>query len=114
MGDAFFAVIMQPSAQYAKSFDVRADAHAAHGDTTQFLRDGRVVHQVPSAYVLRIERHPDQRAAADAVAAHRRSTAGGATIHVQETASAAPRRRARGGAATAIPAEGISVRIDER
>jgi len=109
-----FAVLLGPNADLAKSFTVRADAHETRGDALVFVRDGGVVHQVPRAWVATVEPYEDARAASDAVAAHRESRVGGATIHVQESAAAAPRGRRRGGSPTAVPAEGIAIRIEER
>ncbi|TNF35459.1 MAG: hypothetical protein EP329_06190 [Deltaproteobacteria bacterium] len=107
-----FAVLLR-GGPLADSFSLRADGYEERGDSVVFLRDDRVVHQVPSAWVAAIEVHPDALAARDAVAAHRAAKTGGATIHVQENAAAAPRRRGGSGAPTAVPAEGVSIRIDE-
>jgi len=110
----FHAVLLKASAAYAKSFTVRADAWETRSDVVVFVRDEQIVHQLPADYILRVEVHPTEKAAADAVADHRCAKVGGATIHVHETAAAAPRRRGRGGAPTAVPAEGVSVRLEER
>jgi hypothetical protein len=107
------AVLLHRDADLAASFVVRADGYEPRGDALVFLREDRVVHQVPQRWVAAISVHDDELSAREAVAAHRRTEVGGATIHVQESAPAAPRRRGRGGAATAVPAEGISIRIDE-
>ncbi len=113
---AFYAVLMGPRAELTESFDLRADGYRQTAGALLFLRDGRIIHQLPAAYVLRVEEHPDQRSASEAVAGARRARAGGTTIHTHEAAApAAPRRRRGGGGApTAIPAEGLSIRIDER
>lgn len=108
-----FAVLLHAAAAPMTSFVLVADDHVEAAGVVTFRRDGRVVHQVPAAWVARVENHPDDRGAQDAIRAYRAARVGGATIHVEESASAAPRRRGRGGAPTAVPAEGISVRIDE-
>lgn len=107
------AVLLHRNTDLATSFVVRADRHEPRGDALVFLREDRVVHQVPQNWVAEVSVHDDELSAREVVAAHRRTEVGGATIHVQESAAPAPRRRGRGGAQTAVPAEGISIRIDE-
>lgn len=112
---AHYAVLLNSRAGLAGSFVVRADGVAEDvGDgRLRLVRDGLVVHEVPSDWVIGLEAFAHARAAADRVAAHRAALVGGATIHVQESAPAAPRGRAGAGRPTAVPAEGLSIRISE-
>ncbi|MCA9516539.1 MAG: hypothetical protein KC635_16475 [Myxococcales bacterium] len=109
----FFALLLDGRVAHTAGVVVRADTHAERGDAVVFLRDGAVVHQVPAAFVVAIEPHPDDKAARDAVLRHRQRGVGGATVHVREGATAAPRGRS-GVTGTAIPAEGLSIRVSER
>ena len=109
----YFAVLLGCDADLAVSFVVRADRHGTAGAALCFLRDDRVVHQVPSTWVDAVVCCASELEARDAVAAQRRAHVGGATIHVHETSAGAPRRRGKSGAPTAVPAEGLTIRIDE-
>ena len=110
-----YAVLLNSRAGLAGSFVVRADAVAEDlGDgRLRLLREGLVVHEVPADWVSTVEAFAHARAAAERVAAHRAALVGGATIHVQESSTAAPRVRAGAGRPTAVPAEGLSIRISE-
>lgn len=110
---SFFAALLDGRVAHTAGVVVRADEHAQRGDVVVFLRDGAVVHQVPAAFVVAIEPHSDDKAARDAVLRHSQRGVGGATVHVREGAAAAPRGRS-GASGTAIPAEGLSIRVSER
>lgn len=106
------AVLLRPSA-LTKSFVLLADHWEEVAGVTRFVRDGVVVHQVAACDVLRVETHPSDKLARDALMAFLRDSAGGATVKVQESSAARPRGRDRGGAPVAVPAEGISFRVRE-
>ncbi|MFT7581493.1 MAG: hypothetical protein ACI9MR_003170 [Myxococcota bacterium] len=115
-----YATLLKRGAPFAKSFTVRADSYAESTARVVFYREGRVVHQVPRPYVLAIETFESALGANDRLDDHRRSLVGGATTHVEESGSVGPRQRRRQPGAngptntgTAIPAEGISFRINE-
>jgi len=109
-----YAVLLHAHAAVAQSFVILADAvteDADRGDTV-FMRDGAVVHRVPTRWVAGVSAFDHALPAREAVNAHR-TQLGGATIHVRESASPAPRRGRSGATASAVPAEGIVFRIDE-
>jgi hypothetical protein len=108
-----YLVLLRSSA-LAKSFALRADRWAESDGVCRFFRDDALVHQVPAAELLRVEPHDSDKAAQDALSEFRRARAGGATVNVEEAAPGKPRARERGGAAVAVPAEGISFRVEER
>ena len=107
-----FAVLLDPRVAHTAGLVVLAESHATHDGVVVFRRDDRVVHQLPAAHVVAISACLDDKTARDAVAAHRQRGVGGATVHVEEHAAAAPRGRSAA-AGTAIPAEGISFRVSE-
>lgn len=108
-----FVVLVRP-AVVTRSFVVHADRWAEEGVVCRFFRDDALVHQVAARDVLRVETHDTDKAARDALLDYHRSQAGGTTVRVEEHAAPRPRQREEGGAPVAIPAEGISVRIEER
>lgn len=108
-----YAVLLRSSA-LIESCTVRADRWEEAAGVCRFFRDDTVVRQLPSSDLLRVEAHDTGKQAQDALRAFRRSRAGGATIHVEEAAPAKPRRHERSGAPVAVPAEGITFRVEER
>jgi hypothetical protein len=107
------AVLLRPSA-LTKSFVLLAERWEDVAGVRRFFRDGVLVHQVAACDVLRVESHPTDKQARDALMAFLRDSAGGATVKVQEGSAGKPRGRGRGGAPLAVPAEGISFRVEER
>lgn len=107
-----YAVLLRPSA-LNKSFVILAEHWEDVAGVTRFVRDGVLVHQVAACDVLRVESHPSDKQARDALMAFLRDSAGGATVKVEEGHAGKPRGRDRGGAAVAVPAEGISFRVRE-
>lgn len=122
MATSFFALLLGPKAWPAQSMAIRADRHDTEGHVLVFYDGDRPVHRVPAGVVVRIEPHATKKAADLAVKAFREASVGGATIHVEEAGpairpKASSRATARGdaqsGATSAIPAEGISFKIEE-
>lgn len=107
-----YVVLLRPSA-LTRSFVLLADHWEEVAGVTRLVRDDVVVHQVAACDVLRVESHPSDKQARDALMAFLRDSAGGATVKVQEGSAAKPHGRDRGGAAGAVPAEGISFRVRE-
>lgn len=108
-----YAVLLRPSV-LIESCTEHADRWEEAAGVCRFFRDDTVVRQLASRDLLRVEAYDTDRQARDALRAFRRSRAGGATIHVEEAAPAKPRQRERSGAPVAVPAEGITFRVEER
>lgn len=110
----FYALLLKPEAWPAKSQVVRAE-RVTDDETTLTLWDGeRAVHRIPSKLVHEVYAHDNQKAAAKVVNAFlTKPETGGSTVHVAELGVMARPTRARSSGGTAIPAEGISVKITE-
>lgn len=108
----YYVVLLRSNAP-TQSFTVRADRWVEEAGACRFFRDDALVYQLSCADVIRVEAHDTDKQARDALLDFRRASSGGATVHVEEAAPAAPRRRDGAGAPVAIPAEGISFRIEE-
>lgn len=108
-----YVVLLRPSA-LTQSCTVLADRWEEVDGTCRFFRDDALVHQVTGADLLRVDTCATAKQAHDALRDFRRSRSGGSTIHIEEAAPARPRRSDRSGAPVAVPAEGISFRVEER
>ncbi len=108
-----FLVLVAAGFAPAKSFVVRADDQRESNGVTSFLRDGRVVHALPTPAVFEVRPFDNRRAADEALAASR-SRHGAATFHLQESAAPAPPATTSSASAMGAPAEGLRVVIDER
>ncbi len=105
-----FALLLRPEAAPASSLVVRADTVLRDSDSVSLLREGRCVHRISAHLVLDALPFPTERAARDALLAHRTARVGGATIHISELSPPVPRHQR---AAHGIPAEGLRIVIDE-
>lgn len=112
-GVPHYVVLLRPGS-LIKSFTLRADRWAEAAGVCRFFRDDTLVHQVATADLLRVETYETDKEAQDALLAFRRAQAGGATLSVQDSVAARPRRRGPSGAPVALVAEGITFRVEER
>jgi len=112
-----YALLLRPDAWPAKSQVVRGD-RVTEDDVLTIWEGERAVYRVPAQLVIEVLAFDNQKAAAKAVNTFiTKPEAGGATVHVAELGVTARPTRARpgerSGGGTAVPAEGISVRITE-
>lgn len=82
-----FAILFNTSFGYARALPVWADTHESRGDNLVFVRDERVVHQVPLRYVAKVEAFETQAAADRFIRDLRERFHGSAVLHVQEMGS---------------------------
>ena len=107
----YYAVLVRPGPLF-KSFTLQADRWESNDGSYDFFRDGNLVRRAAAAEILRVDTYDSAKAAHDAVIAFMRDSAGGTTVRVDEGASVQPRSRAGGG--SAVPLEGIALRVEER
>ncbi|MFT7625248.1 MAG: hypothetical protein ACI9WU_004439 [Myxococcota bacterium] len=114
-GMSWIALLFAPGA-HAQTRVVQADQSVSEDGILRLLRGDRVVWRGPAESVKEAILCASQKDAADACQAHREAVGRGhgATLALQESGPAPRLRgRAHGKGRTAIPAEGISVRVKE-
>ena len=108
-----YVLLLKPEFGFARAMAIRANKVEERGDATVFLRDTRLVHQVPTVYVKGVERFDNQHDAKQHVKSVLEQRAGAATFHVQEYGVARPKKNAIRKPEGGFLAEAVVARIVE-